>query len=287
MFDTHCHLNFSRFKKNVADVIKRAHEAGVIHFVIPGTDFETSQKAIEIAHKYENIYVAVGIHPHHVYEIQRKVQSGERKTDGEYHKIIAQEIEKIEHLLSDKKVVAVGEIGMDRHEYGATKYENYQVDENFLALQKELFSAQVKLAIKYQKSLILHNREAKQDLLAELTKNWAKNLEGRTVLHCCEPDLELLDFAKKHDIYLGVDGDITYYPEKQEFIKAVPLDKLVLETDAPFLLPEPLRTQKKFPNEPANLAMISEFIADLKGIEVAELRRVTSENAFKLFGLPK
>jgi TatD DNase family protein len=268
MFDTHTHLNFSRFKGKVGEVVANARAAGVVEMVIPGTDFTTSQSAIAIAHTYEQIYVAVGIHPHHVYELKD-----------------SDEVGKIESLLNDEKVVAVGELGMDRHEYKQTKYEQYSINDSFIDLQKELVKKQLKLAIQYDKSVILHNREAKEDLLPLLTEQWDEKLRGRAVLHCCEPDGELLSFAKEYGVFIGVDGDITYTPEKQEFIKTVPLDMLVLETDSPFLLPEPLRTQKKFPNEPKNLVLISEFIASILNMDVEELRKITRENGRRLFAI--
>lgn len=276
MFDTHCHLNFSRFKKNYEEVIERALEAGVEYIVIPGTDVPTSQAAIAIAEKYEHIYVAAGIHPHHVFDLMQKKDSLDMDN----------EIKKIEELLVHPKVVAVGEVGLDRHVYENTKYEAYAVNDEFIALQKKLLEEQIKLAIQYKKSVIFHNREAKAEMLALLTTIWDESLRGHSVFHCCEPDNELLEFAKGHGMFLGVDGDITYYPEKQEFIKHVPDEMLVLETDAPFLLPEPLRTEKRYPNEPANLTYISEFISELKDMPLDILRRTTLHNGKALFSLP-
>jgi Tat protein secretion system quality control protein TatD with DNase activity len=127
-FDTHCHLNFSRFKKNLDEVVQNATKAGVESIVIPGTDIKTSQKAVEIAQKYaqngRDIWAAVGIHPHHVFE---------KKDDSH-------ELDDLEKLLKEDRVVAIGEIGLDRHEYEQTKYEDYHVDETFIEAQKQLFS---------------------------------------------------------------------------------------------------------------------------------------------------
>ncbi|MDO8497999.1 MAG: TatD family hydrolase [bacterium] len=296
MFDTHCHLNFSRFKKNFPEVIQRAKEAGIDQIVVPGTDVESSKKAVEIAERYEGVWAAVGVHPHHVYELNVERGTSQPKADeilAKNVKIILYEIEK---LLSHPKVVAVGEVGVDRHTYEETKYETYNVEESFIDLQKELLREQIKLAVKYKKSLILHNREAKIDLLEELNEVWDSNLEGRTVFHCCESDtvgtgrdLSLLDYAIEKKIYIGVDGDITYdLPEsikKKEFIKKVPLEMLVLETDSPFLLPEPLRTKKEYPNEPKNLTFIATYVAELKGMSVEELAKQTTKNAKRLFNI--
>jgi len=271
MFDTHCHLNFKRFKNSVSEVIQRAKEAGVQSIVIPGTDVVTSQKAVEIASQYEGVYVAVGIHPHHALQFQMSS--------------FKSEIEKLKTLLMHSKVVAIGEVGLDKHEYTQTKYKTYKVDDQFIEAQKQLLIEQIKLALKYDKSLILHNREAKDELLPLLEKCWDKKLEGRTVFHCCEPDMELLEFAQNHGIFIGVDGDVTYLPEKAEFVKKVPLEMLVLETDSPYLLPEPLRMQKLYPNEPKNITVIAEYIAYLKGLKKDQLQQVTYENSKKLFAL--
>lgn len=272
MFDTHCHLNLSRFKKNVDEVIQGARNAGVNYLVMPGTNLENSQKAIEIAAKNEDIYAGVGIHPHHAYEMKENAQDS-----------IDVLLEGVEKIITLPKVVAVGEIGMDRHIYENTKYKDYNIDDHFVETQKKLFKGQALLAIKHKKSLIVHNREAKGDLLPILEEIWDSHLEGRAVFHCCEPDEELLNFAKEHKMFVGVDGDITYFKEKQEHIKKVPLEMLVLETDSPFLLPEPLRSQKLFPNKPENLKLIGEFIAQLKGVSFEELDKVTTVNAKKLF----
>lgn len=288
MFDTHAHLNFSRFKNNLNEVIRVAKNCDVNQIIIPGTDFETSEKALKIAEENKDMYAAVGIHPHHLFKFKVPAPDGERNAKFK----IENEIKLIEKLLINNKVVAVGEVGVDRHIYEQTKYENYTINNNFMDLQKDLLKLQIELAIKYKKSLILHNREAKSDLLDVLNNIFVPDLEGRTVFHCCEPDDDLLKYAINHDIYIGVDGDITYDKQKQEFVKKVPLEILVLETDSPYLLPEPLRSQKLYlpagrqgPNEPKNLPLIGEFIADLKNISTKKLIEKTTENAKKLFSI--
>lgn len=281
MFDTHCHLNFKRFKKNLDEVISRAIEVGVTQIIIPGTDITSSKKAIEIAEKHDGFYVAVGIHPHHAYELVKS----ETESDSVNKLKVESELQLIESLLTHPKVVAVGEVGMDRHVYEETKYNDYSVDERFIEIQRDLLRLQMDLAIKHDKSLILHNREAKADLLPLIVKNWDGKLASRTVLHCCEADMELLEFATKYHVFIGVDGDITFSKAKQEFIKQVPIEMLVVETDSPFILPEPLLSQKKYPNEPANLKYIVEEVAKLKGVKVEEVAERTTQNGLKLFGL--
>lgn len=275
MFDTHCHLNFKSFQKTLHTVLSEAKKTGVEHIVVPGTDLASSTKAVALAVKYEGLYAAVGIHPHHVYEKFEK--SGEE--DGK------NELREIEKLLRNPKVVAIGEVGMDRHVYEKTKYAHYAVDKGFIQAQKEMFQAQVRLAVAHHLSLIIHNREAKADLLPALEKVWDASLEGKAVFHCCEPDEDLLRFAKAHKMFIGIDGDITYRKDKQEFVKQVPLEMLVVETDSPFLLPEPLRTQKKYPNTPSTIPLITAFTAGILRIEEKRLRELTEENGKRLFGL--
>ena len=276
MFDTHCHLNFGAFDSNVDEVVANALDAGVNQIMIPSTDIATSDKAIDRANKSENVFAAVGIHPHHVFELKSKNIK------------LEEDLNRIELLLQNKKVLAVGEVGMDRHYYKSTKHSDYEITNEFMTLQAEVFRMQVLLALKHDKSLILHNRESKKEFLNTLLSVWDKKLEGRAVFHCCEPDDELLEFAKKHRLFIGVDGDVTYSKQKQEFIKRVPLEMLVLETDSPFLSPEPFRSQPREtrgPNVPANLRLIAEFVANLKEVSTQQLSQATTANAQKLFGL--
>ena len=310
MFDTHCHLNFKAFnpsssrhisglrrdfdsslessrslKKTLPDVVARAREVGVTAIVVPGTDVKTSRRGVEIAEKIDGIYAAVGIHPHHAMKYLTRHAELDSASLNEIPNQVRDDVYEIEKLLSHPKVVAVGEVGLDRYIYDNTVYKDYQVDLRFLQLQKGLFQKQIELAVRFKKSLILHNREAKDDFLQILREKWDTHLEFRTVFHCCEPDEELLAHAKEHHIFIGVDGDVTYSKKKQEFIKNVPLDMLVLETDSPFLLPEPLKSQKKYPNEPANVAIICKFISQLRDEDIDKIQKITTVNAKRLFSL--
>lgn len=281
MIDTHCHLNFKAFNNQANEIILRAKEVGVDHFVVPGTDIETSKKAVELAEKQQEIYAAVGIHPHHIYQYQKL-----NIKDQNYILNIKKDLQRIEDLLKYEKVVAVGEVGIDKYFYRDTKYSKYVINPDFVELQKTAFIEQIKLAIKYKKSLIIHNREAVGETLQIMGDSSILNpLAGHIVLHCCEANQDLLDFALAHQIYIGVDGDVTYRKSKQEFIKRVPLELLVLETDSPFLLPEPLRSEKKYPNEPKNTLLIAGKIAEIKNTTVQYVGNITTNNAKKLFSL--
>lgn len=275
--DTHCHLNFKRFKNTLDEVVASTNGKGVGICIVPGTDILLSQKAVEIASKYEGIYAAVGIHPHHTIE-KLKIKNQNSNT-------LEMEIQELEKLIIHPKVVAVGEIGLDKHIYEDTKYPNYQISDEFMDAQKKYFLAQLHLAQKYKKALIIHNRETKKDLMEILDTKWTEEMRYRTVFHCCEPDDELLGYAIAHNIYIGVDGDVTYGGEKAEFIKKIPLESLVLETDSPFLLPEPLKTQKLYPNTPANIPLIAQYIAEKKGVSLEEIAEATTQNARRLFNV--
>ena len=274
MFDTHCHLNFQAFEGRIEEVVGAAQRAGVELFLVPGTDVSTSKKAVEIAKNFQGAYAAVGIHPHHVFSLLEKDQEE-----------VESELEKIKELAGQKKVVAIGEIGLDKHIYKKTKYEDYKISENFLELQKQVLKNQIKLALELDKSIVLHNREAHLELLKLLNEVWDDKLSGRAVFHCCEPKDELLEFAREKQIFLGFDGDLTYLPQKQVFFKKVPLDLLVFETDSPFLTPEPVRSKKRFPNEPKNLPFVINLAAYLKNISEEKLGEIAEENGKKLFGI--
>jgi len=273
--DTHCHLNFKRFNKTREQVIGEAQKKGVEICVVPGTDIFSSRKAVEIADTYPNIFVAVGVHPHHTINSQK----------SESLKVLKLDMEELEKMITHPKVVAVGEVGLDRHEYEETKYENYQINEDFMNAQKEYFIAQIHLAQKYHKALIIHNRETKRELLEIIDREWNDAMQFHTVFHCSEPDEELLAYAQAHNIFIGVDGDVSYGGEKAAFVKKIPMELLVLETDSPFLLPEPLRAQKLYPNVPGNIPLIAACVAELKGVSVEEVGRATTENAKRLFNL--
>ena len=276
MFDTHCHLNFKVFNKNLSEVIERAGKAGVNRFVIPGTDLENSKRAVEIAEKYEGVYAAVGIHPHHALNINPK--SSITKFFGAKNLLSP-----LLKLIIHPEVVAIGEVGLDKHQYTKTKYQDYQIDPEFIERQKELLIEQIKLAKKYKKTIILHNREATEDILEILTNNQSLITNNQTVFHCCEPDDRLLEFAIKHKIFIGVDGDVTYREDKQSFVKKIPLDLLVLETDSPFLFPRLRQGYGGQVNEPKNLPIIAEFIANLRGKKVDVIQKKTEKNSKNLF----
>ncbi|MFO0703405.1 MAG: TatD family hydrolase [Patescibacteria group bacterium] len=277
-FDTHCHLNFKAFEGGSSKIIKRAVDADVKYFVIPGTDLRTSASAIDIAKNNENTYAAVGIHPHHIHEFQFETFT-ETKSNA---------LKSLTEMAYTPKVVAIGEVGLDRHTYYASRHgDGIEISEAVFEMQKELFVDQIIIAANLKKSLIVHNREAKRDLInvVEANQDLILELKGKVVLHCCESDFELLDLAMKYGFYIGVDGDVTYDVAKQEFARHIPLNMLVLETDSPYILPEPLKSAKKYPNMPSNIPIIAECISKLRNVEISEIQVATNQNAQNLFGL--
>lgn len=258
MFDTHCHLNFDVFEEDLESVVKKSKEKGVENILVPGTDLLTSKKAVEIAERFAGVYSALGVHP------------TEDLENIDLEKTLTQFEELIEE---SKKIVAVGEVGLDYYRFKAGT-----------STQIEFLERQINFAKKMGLSLVLHNRHAAKDLLSLLESVWDETLCERTVFHCSEPSQKILDFAKKKNVFLGINGDISYDEKKQAFLKEVPLERLVLETDSPFLTPVPLRKDGKR-NEPANLVVIADFISSLLKIDKSELLKQTGINAKKLFNL--
>ena len=219
------------------DVITRAKEVGVEKMICVGTNLEDSQEAIEIANKFEGVYASVGIHP-----------------EG-----TCDDWEKFEELISKPKVVAIGECGLD-----------YKVG---LPGQEGVFQKQIGIAKKLNLPLIIHCRDAQEDMSKiDLTAN-------RGVLHCFAGGINIPD-----NFYVSFAGNVTFKnaPNLREVAKAIPLEKLLLETDSPLLAPEPLRGSK---NSPKNVKIIASLLSELKGVPVEELEKITSENAARLFGI--
>lgn len=280
LIDTHCHLNFKTFAKNIDKVINGAKKAGVKKIVVPGTNLETSKKAVELAQKHNEVYASVGIHPHHANEsFQPKADPPRAEKVAEF-KSLKKDLEK---LAKNKKVVGIGECGLDYYHYEKTKYKDYKIDENFKRLQKKIFELQIKLAYDFNLPLIIHNREADEDILNLLITHHPLLITTPGVFHCFMGNNKLLTWALEHNFYIGITGLITYNQTVQEIVKQVPLEKILIETDSPFLTPEPLRSQKSFPNKPENVKIVAKWIAKIKSDSFLKVTQKTSINAFKLF----
>jgi TatD DNase family protein len=265
-FDTHTHLNLEPLYDDYALFIHNMRQNNVKYALIPGVDVISSQKALAISNSYPFIFAAYGIHPHEINATSTLVELQEM-------------LSTIKNLIETFKPTAIGECGLDYHLSSSKKIIFHKEKE----LQKYIFIEQIHFANTYLLPLIIHCREAKEDCLTILAKYASKETLAHTVLHCCEAEEELLNFIIKNNMYLGVDGDVTYNQKKQELIEHVPIERLVLETDAPFLTPEPIRSTHRFPNEPANIVHIAQKIAKIKAMDIDGLAKITQDNAFALF----
>lgn len=207
LIDTHCHLTFKVFKKDVSGVMARAGAAGVEKMLTVGTHLGNSAEAVELALEHENVLAAVGVHPHHVFEFYQKFMLANPHANSDRHQEVASqqaaEVAKSLKQLMDRggsRVVAVGEIGFDKHIYGLTKYADLKITDDYLIWQRVFLEAQLELAVSFGRAVLIHNREAVEELLDVLkSEKWDGKI-SRLVLHCCEPDDRLLDLAVAHQI---------------------------------------------------------------------------------------
>ncbi len=268
LIDTHCHLNFKVFEEDWREVVERAKEAGVKKMVVVGTDLESSQKAVELAEKMKGLYATTGFHPHHCRGLRGKI----KKIEAELRK-----------LAKSKKVVAIGECGLDYSVYRKSKYKSKEVRLELKNLQKRVFGVQIQLAKKLNLPLIIHNREAEKDLI-DVMKHFCKDdgQSPRGVLHCISGSQAYLKQVLEMGFYIGVDGNVTYRQGVQELVRETPLERLMLETDAPFLTPIPYRGLR---NEPKNVTIVAEFVAKLKKLSLNKIQASSSKNAEALFNI--
>ena len=251
IIDTHCHLDDTRYDDDIQSVIKNALDNKVDKIIIPGADINDLPKAAKIANSYENIYFAAGVHP---YEIDGYDESVIRK------------------FAKDPKCVAIGECGLD---YFRLPDEN--IDE-YKSKQKDIFISQIKLAIELNLPLIIHIRDANEDSL-KILKEYEDKLVGG-VLHCFNASPILLELSSK--FYYGIGGVLTFKNAKKlvEILPKIPLDRLLIETDAPYLTPEPHRGKR---NEPAFTTFVADKMSDILGMSRDEIEGLTTQNAIRLF----
>ncbi|MBN2964748.1 TatD family hydrolase [Sulfurospirillum sp. T05] len=255
IIDTHCHLDDARYTEDLDTVIARALEAGVKGIMLPGADIEDLPKAKAIAHRYPHVFYAAGVHPYHHAQYDEQV---------------------LEHYLQDEKCIAVGECGLDY--FRLPKDEQAKIEEK--AAQKEVFRAHIALATKHQKPLIVHVRESSADSF-EMLNTFAAGKVPSGVLHCYNASEVLLPLAAAN-FYFGIGGVLTFKNEKKlgEIVTRIPKDKLVLETDAPYLTPHPKRGER---NEPAYTAYVASHLARVLGMSEEALMALTTQNAKALF----
>ncbi len=250
LIDTHCHLDMERFDSDRAEVIKRAGDAHIRYIINAGSDREGNVKGLEISEEYPNVYAAVGIHPHDAKTLDKTL------------------LRELSTWAAAPKVVAIGEIGLDYHYLHSPK-----------GVQIEAFRQQVVLAKNLGLPIIIHSREAKNDTLRVL-RDEGEDVPG--VLHCFSGDMDMAKKAMELGFSISIAGTVTFKNAKQlrEVVRIIPDEFLLIETDAPYLSPVPLRGKR---NEPSYLKHTAWAVADIRGVSVADLERITTLNAMKLF----
>src|SRR5438132_11361949 len=251
LIDSHCHIDDPRFDADREAMIQRARDAGVGHFVTIGCDLETSRAAVALAQKYPFISATVGVHPHEVKHIQDNWN------------------DELRALAKSNGVVAYGEIGLDYHD-----------DHSPREVQRQRFREQVRLARELRLPIIIHTREAQEDTITILKDEKASELGG--VFHCLSGDAWLAKDALDLGFYLSFSGVITFQNATmlRDIVKTVPLDRILVETDSPYLTPAPHRGKR---NEPAYVRFVADKIAEVKGEGIEEVEQVTFENTRRIF----
>ena len=251
LIDSHCHIDDTRYDADREAMIQRAKDAGIGHFVTIGCDLETSKSAVALAQTHPFISATVGVHPHEVKHIK----------DGWY--------DEFRTLAKSGRIVAYGEIGLDYH------YDHSPRD-----VQRTRFREQVRLARELRLPIVIHTREAQEDTIAILKEEKAGEVGG--VFHCFSGDAWLAKDALDLGFYLSFSGVITFQNAAmlRDIVKTVPLDRIMVETDAPYLTPAPHRGKR---NEPAYVRHVADKIAELHGISVQQVEDTTTQNTKRLF----
>jgi len=254
IIDTHAHLDDGRYLEDLDEVIGNAKFNGVDGVLIPGADINDLKRAQEISHKNENIFFAAGVHPYHHEQYDEKI---------------------LREFLKDEKCIAVGECGLDYFRLPDSD-EDKKVEKD---AQQSVFKAHIELAKSVKKPLIVHIRDANDDSKRVLIENDAKEVGG--VLHCYNASEHLLSLAD-HGFYFGIGGVLTFKNAKNlvEVLPKIPIDRIVIETDAPYLTPQPFRGKR---NEPAYTVYVVQKVADLLNKDIKEIEKLTTDNAKRLF----
>ncbi len=253
--DTHCHLDDERYREDMDEVLARAREAGVQRHIIPAADPETLKRAVELSEQYDEIYFAVGVHPYDATHYDRRA---------------------LERYITHPKCVAVGECGLD---YYRLPDDDTEIKVEKL-LQREVFIDQIALAREYDKPLIVHIRDSSVDAQAIL-EEYAGERGG--VLHCYNADQELLKLASR-GFYYGIGGVLTFKNAKKliNSYPLIPTEKLLIETDGPYLTPHPHRGQR---NEPSYCRLIAQKMAELSDMPLVQIEQISTDNSYRLFGV--
>lgn len=253
--DTHTHLHFEQFDRDREDVIHRAKEAGISRIITLGTGLSSSMEALDIARQYPQIFAAAGIHP----------SEADTAAPGD-----VAAIKKL--LFEEEKIIAVGEIGLD-----------FYWDKTYFAEQYDILRSMLTIARKANLPVVIHNRSAQREMQWFLQEEGITELNG--VMHCFAGDIIDARFYLDMGLHISFTADITHKNfSRTDVVKFTPLDRLLLETDSPFIVPAKFSGKR---NEPANVIYVAEKLAELRSIPVEEIARTTTENARRLFKLPE
>lgn len=249
LFDSHAHLDDDKFNLDRDEIIAALGKSGISYFVNIGADLKSSESSVELANKYDFVYAAVGVHPYDAETVDDTL------------------IEKLKNMAENKKVVAIGESGLD-----------YSYDEADKETQKQAFVRHIHLANELDLPIIVHNRDSHKDMMDILMEHKPKN----AIIHCYSGSGEMAKQLVKMGYYISFSGTVTFKNAKnlQEAAKIVPLDRLLIETDSPYLSPEPERGTR---NNPAKVRFTAQKLAELKGVTFEELARITTENAKRVY----
>jgi len=250
-FDTHVHLNAEQYKEDLQEVIDRAIENKVTKMLVVGFDRPTITKAMELTNEYDFIYACIGWHPVDAIDMTEE------------------DLQWIKELAAHPKVVALGEMGLD-----------YYWDKSPKEVQQEVFRKQIALAKELKLPIVIHNREATQDIVQILKEENAAEVGG--IMHCFSGSAETALECVKMNFYISLGGPVTFKNavKPKEVAASVPMERLLIETDCPYLAPHPYRGKR---NEPAYVTLVAEQIAQIKEITVEEVANATMKNALKLF----
>ena len=264
LFDSHAHYDDEKFNEDREKIIKQVYEFGITKFITSGYNLESSINGLELAKKYSYIYTTSGISPNDIFDTEKEILDQISSIES----LIIKEKEDSKNEKREQKIVGVGEIGLDYH----WNTENKE-------LQKLAFIKQIELANKYELPIVIHTREAVDDTI-RIIKNHMPNKKG--VFHCCPFNRELVKQALNMDFYISFAGPTTFKNSKnaEEIVKMVPLSKMLIETDSPYLAPEPKRGTR---NDSRNVKYIAEKISNLKNITFEEVAKATYNNAKQIF----
>ncbi|WP_136479600.1 TatD family hydrolase [Acetivibrio thermocellus] len=253
LFDSHAHYDNKRFDEDRFEVIKKAYDSGVSYILNAAADMASSVETVSLTRKFDFIYGAVGVHPHEV------------------AKMSDDDIEKLKDFAKEEKIVAIGEIGLD-----------YYYDFSPREQQKLWFARQINLAKELNLPIIVHDRDAHKDVLDIVKAEQAKDVGG--VFHCYSGSVEMLMDVLENNFYISVGGTLTFKNAKRvvEVVERVPLDRLLIETDCPYLTPEPHRGKR---NDSSYVRLVAEKIAKIRGMSFEEVAEITTNNAKRLFGI--